>query len=180
MIFFSAVWVHCHHRDYLRWELVVLLILASLPFLLPLLAFYVKEIGKDGVLFNSIFEGTFDPTVVSLTANEPTPTGDGNETKVTPLSSHSKAARKVLRTLWKFQREHFKGELTPRWLFGIHPLSTDYPQFNSGAHELRWEKLIINDPRGMVGLSDLGVKYCQDNQKDLDASDDVWANFSPA
>lgn len=48
-----AVW-HILDQSFLRWEFVVLVCGASLPFLLPLMAIYIKGVGKDGVLFQDI------------------------------------------------------------------------------------------------------------------------------
>lgn len=45
-----AIW-HVQDLSFMRWEFVVLVAAASLPFLLPLLSVYVKGIGKDGITF---------------------------------------------------------------------------------------------------------------------------------
>lgn len=179
-IFLGAARVVYLHPHFLHWEGVVLLAIAALPFLLPLLALYVKGVGKDGVIFNSVFEG-------KVTAPEPSASIAAEKSSPKPampnhgtLAEYSKSARKVLRTLWKFQRDQFKDNFGQRWAFGVHPVSMDYPQFQMGSSELLWDHLVASDARGMVFLTDLGVEFCRSNQAELANDGDIWDKFGPA
>ena len=98
---------------------------------------------------------------------------------VSELKQHSKWARKVITTLWKFQIENFKEDTVKRWAFGVHPAAPDYQEFNQGVHELRYEGLVLLDPRGMVALSDKGLGFCQANKSELENNSDYWNQFSP-
>src|ERR1035438_1356240 len=121
VVFFGAAALHYRDRLFLRWEFVVLIVIASLPFLLPLLALYIRGVGKDGVFFNNVFSGpVFPPSGAGAQSFTTAPV----ETAAQPsadktLSDYTRAARKVLRTLWKFQREHFKDDFSKRWGFGV-------------------------------------------------------------
>jgi hypothetical protein len=49
--------------------------------------------------------------------------------------SPSQDAKKVLATLWRYQRQSFGNDTTKRWTFTVHPLARDYPRFLSGLSE---------------------------------------------
>ena len=56
-------------------------------------------------------------------------------------------------------------------------MALDYPQFNNGISELRFDGLVQNDGRGMVFLTDKGISFCRDNADVLSASGEVWDKF---
>jgi len=190
VIFIGAAYLHYMDRLFLRWEFVVLLAVAALPLLLPLFARYVKGIGKDGIQFHPIFGApvfvppsgsapSFDPDPMPTPPPTPTPT----PTPVVPIkkfTEYSKPARKVLRTLWKFQKEQFGDDFSKRWGFGIHPLALDFREFESGSAELRKDGLIQDDPRGMIFLTDAGIIFCRDRNSAFDGGGPVWSNFNAA
>ena len=181
ILFIGAAVLHFRDRLFLRWEFVVLMTAAALPFLLPLLAFYIKGVGKDGVFFNNIFAAPIfaPPTGESRQFSENPQTAD---TVFSPksLSDYSRAARKVLRTLWKYQRQQFKDDFSKRWGFGLHPLAIDFDRFSDGAAELRSDELIQDDARGMVFLSDKGVVFCRKNDPGLQGGGDTLDKFGPS
>ncbi|MFM2294972.1 MAG: hypothetical protein RLZZ350_1385 [Verrucomicrobiota bacterium] len=182
--FVAAARFSYHHPTFLTWQSIILLAIAGLPFILPLLAYYVKGFGKDGVMMNNVFDDSVDAPPgekegivfkgVGISEPEKLP---APQTKM--LGDYSKPARKVLRTLWKFQREQFKDDFSQRWAFGVHPLAMDHPQFQAGVSELRYDGLILKDGRGMVFLTDKGITFCRDNESGL-AGGDVWDKFGPA
>jgi hypothetical protein len=164
-----------HHPALLTLQMVVLILLGALPFILPLLSYYVKGIGKDGVMMNNVFEGS-----VRLPQEPVAIVNTEVRSKEKSFNDYSRPARKVLRTLWKFQNEQFKGDFTQRWSFGVHPLALDYPQFHSAIYELKFDGLIINDDRGMVFLSNQGIEFSKNNRPALEAGGDIWDRFGPA
>lgn len=170
-----------HHPDSLTWPVLVLLAIAGLPFILPLLAYYVKGIGKDGVMMNNVFDGTVpapEKKAAGVAVADAAPAVV--EANIRKIGDYSKPARKVIRTLWKFQRDQFKDDFSQRWAFGVHPMSMDYPQFRNGISELRFDGLIQYDGRGMVFLTDKGIAFCRDNDNGLAGGGDVWDKFGPA
>lgn len=50
-LFLGVAFWHVVNPTFMRWEFVVLVAAASLPFVLPLLSRYVKGVGKDGITF---------------------------------------------------------------------------------------------------------------------------------
>ena len=173
--FVLVAYLFRRHPTLLTWQVVVLLSLGGLPFILPLLSYYVKGFGKDGVMMNNVFDGTVSapPDAASIVSNE-------GKSKEKTFSDYSKPARKVLRTLWKFQHEQFKGDFSQRWAFGVHPLAMDYPQFHSAIYELLFDGLILNDVRGMVFLSNNGVEFGKKNKAAIETDGDIWDRFGPA
>lgn len=174
------------HPELLTWQAIIVFGAASLPFTLPLLAYYVKAVGKDGIMMNSgVFSDTVDaPSKTkeeikpeAATAAEPANAQAG---AAKTLGDYSRPARKVLRTLWKFQREQFKDDFSQRWAFGVHPMAMDYPSFQTGVSELRFDGLILKDGRGMVFLTDKGIAFCRDNDNGIKGGGDVWDKFGPA
>lgn len=171
-----------NHPDSLTWPVLVLLALAGLPLILPLLAYYVKGIGKDGVMMNNVFEATVPAPekkdgIALVTATTPEIAAQATIRK---LGDYSKPARKVMRTLWKYQREQFKDDFSQRWAFGVHPMAMDYPQFRNGITELRFDGLVLYDGRGMVYLTDKGIEFCRANEDGLAGDGDTWDKFGPS
>ena len=182
IVFLSIAKKIVRHPGFLTWQTLVLLAIAGLPFVLPLLAYYVKGIGKDGVMMNNVFDGTVPAPERKAAAVAAAAATQGVAVGVNArkLGDYSKPARKVIRTLWKFQGEQFKDDFSQRWAFGVHPMAMDYPQFRNGVMELRFDGLIQYDGRGMVFLTDEGVAFCRENENGLVGSGDVWDKFGPA
>jgi hypothetical protein len=44
-------------------------------------------------------------------------------------------AKKVLATLWRYQRQSFGSDTTKRWTFTVHPFAREYPRFLGGLSE---------------------------------------------
>ena len=164
---------------FLQWEVVVLLTGVSLPFLLPLLALYIKGIGKEGVIFNDVVSKSVSAETVrgiELTFADKRPTRQA----LPQISDLGVRARKVLRTLWYFQRQQFGEAQDKRWGFGIHPSAPDYVEFRAGATELLTSGLIAEDRRGLVFLSDSGMEFCKQHENELGDRNDMWTTFGPA
>ena len=182
VLFLGAAVLHYYDRLFLRWEFVSLLTIAAIPFLLPLLALYIRGIGKDGVIFNNVFSGSvFPATLTGVPIVPPSdPAAPPRTLAKKTLSDYSRAARKVLRTLRRFQLDHFKEDTSKRWAFGVHPMAIDYDVFEAGTMELRRDGLIQDDGRGMVFLSDAGIDFCGKNAQGFDGGGDTWEKFGAA
>jgi len=165
------------YPNFLTWQVVVVLAIACLPIILPLLAFYVKGIGKDGVMMNNVFTGSV--TAPTEPAEQPNEQPDDTTTSRKKIfADYSTPAKKVLRTLWRFQHEQFNEDYSQRWAFGVHPASMDYPKFHAAYRELTFDGLINMGPKGLVFLSNTGVDFCKANKDSLKKGD-VWDSFDP-
>jgi len=169
---YIAIW-----KSYeITWELIVVLALASMPFILVLLARYVKKIKIGNHEYEAPEEEELSKEDVTRLAAESPKTEEKN-LKYGDLSRH---AKKVIRTLWTFQRQHFGAQDARRWGFGIHPSAPDYPQFRIGATELLEVGLTVENGKGMVFLNDAGMEFCRTNKNVIDGGGDIWSSFSAA
>lgn len=186
LVFGYSAWQHFHDRQFLRWEYVVLLAIATLPFLLPVLSCYIRGIGKDGISLYDPFQSRASAREVDKLAIEfgPVPNGarvEYRDIRRVPAQFDDLTwrAKKVIRTLWKFQREQFGEDDPRRWGFGIHPTAADYTDFRIGATELLAVGFIVEDGRGMIFLSSAGISFCKEPgvRNALEAGGDIWSKF---
>lgn len=160
----------------LTWELIVTVAIASLPFNLVLLSRYIKHIKIGNHEYESADARDISKEdVAKLQGVAPEPEGDaptyGN------LTRH---AKKVLRTLWTYQRQHFGTQDSRRWGFGVHPSAPDYPQFRIGATELLQVGLTVESDKGLVFLNEKGMAFCRQNKNAIDGGGDLWTSFTEA
>jgi hypothetical protein len=177
----------------LSWELLVLLSVVLLPFILPLLGFYVGKIGaleinreiyrsdefesvaiinEDSAPQPAVIPTTAPPPVIQLQAEQNHP--DPNFYALT------NDEQKVMRTLWKHQREYHKEGKASLWGFVIGSGSPDYRSFVRGVHSLMQRKLVKQDARGLAFLTHYGLGYADQNADLLEQVGDTWTEFEPA
>lgn len=181
-----AAWLHFCDRLFLRWEYVVLIVLATLPFLLPLLSLYIRGVGKDGLLLHDPFQDRSKAPDVDRVASQSKDAvakhepGDAEaRKKVERFADLSPKAKKVLRTLWRFQQEQFGENDQRRWGFRISSSAPDFSFFRIGATELLTLGFVGENDRGLVFLSSEGVEFCKRVRGELDGGGDYWQNFGP-
>lgn len=165
---------------------VVLASLALLPWLLKLLSRYLSEfnVGPSGVS-GKTREGVINkdeiekkPTLVTAINTKPdAPTTPPREDKFELLLPQTK---KVLRTLWKFQVEHFGPDDARRWGFGVGTGAPDYQDFSLGLLELLKSKFVAVDARGLVFLSNEGVQFCKEYSPEISAYPIFYDKFGSA
>ncbi len=179
LVFGFLIYLHVWGHVCLSWELIVLVILMTLPFLLPLLATYLNSASKDGLGFrdpvSDVRPATDVPDLPTNTDEAPKQTLAA--AVIDPVVKFSPSARRVLRTLWHFQKE--QPDKTKRWGFSVHPSSSDYSIFRHGADELLEHALATRDARGLVYISKAGIEFCETNGDRL-GSGEIWTNFRPA
>lgn len=180
LVFLSVAFLHYRDRTFLRWELVAILVLACLPFILPLLRIYrVKSLGKDGIGFDGDVgpqpAGPGEQELFTSDLKLATKT-DGGAPEKKKLGDFSRFGRKVLRTLWKYQRTQFGDDYSKRWGFGISPLADDFRIFEAGCEELRRDGL-IQDRGNLVYLTDSGIVFCREFNLGLEGGGDTWDKF---
>jgi hypothetical protein len=87
-------------------------------------------------------------------------------------------AKKVLRTLWKFQTEHFGANYDKRWGFGVGPGAPDYSSFLLGVSDLVKRHFVYVDSRGFVFLTNLGIEFCQEHTEEINNYPDYYSRFT--
>jgi hypothetical protein len=86
--------------------------------------------------------------------------------------------KKVLRTLWRYQVEHFGPDDIRRWGFTVGVGTGDYNDFSLGALELARLRLVIVDLKGFVFLTDSGVQYCKEHNEEIAKYPYYYSHFS--
>jgi hypothetical protein len=184
----------------LTWTFLAALWSMCLPFILVLLHCYVKRFklgGMEGEM-TSLPASDVGPTgrgMVMRLANERLPdqpsedsmeSSDQQESgRAVPREADnfeqlSPQARKVLRTLWTFQRMTFgPSDAQRRWGFGINPAAPDYGFFAAGSAELVIWGFVAQNEKAMVFLNNDGMDFCRQHEAWL-LSGDVWSKFAPA
>lgn len=120
---------------------------------LPWLTLFFKKIEIPGGWSAEVHDRSqsatsnpLPPTVTSANLTVPI-SGDGN---------------KILSTLWRYQLQHFGGDMTKRWTFAIHPSATQYPDFVSGLGDLLKRGLVVVNPvNNQVLLTNEGITFVQ-------------------
>jgi hypothetical protein len=114
-----------------------------------------------------------EPQSQAITAQPLTPQAAPQPLGLQPADL-SPAAAKILRTLWKYQKQTFQDDYSKRWLFGINPLVLDYASFLSGVSELIPRGLVAVSPENhLCMLTNEGIAYVQ-QKPDLQAGDDFY------
>ena len=200
VVFFFVSALYVWDGVELTWTFLAALWSMCLPFILVLLHCYVKRFKL----------GSVEGEMTSLPASEVGPTGRGevmhlaNERQADQpeelprpaahfqggaaapreadnFEQLSPQARKVLRTLWTFQRMTFgPNDAQRRWGFGINLAAPDYAFFAAGSAELVLWGLVAQNEKAMVFLNNDGMDFCRRHESWLLSGGDVWSKFAPA
>jgi hypothetical protein len=115
-----------------------------------------------------------EPRTQATTA-EPLPPQAPPQQPALQAAALSPAATKILRTLWRYQKQHFKDDHSKRWMFAVNPLAPDYAVFLSGLSELVQRSLVAVSPDNhLCMLTNEGIAYMEQHP-DLQGGDDVYA-----
>jgi hypothetical protein len=140
------------------WVLIVILAVGAAPWLSK----YIKSISQKGIEFAT--QGSVP------SAPQPQAPLDFNS-----LSYHEK---KILATLWKYQRQVFGDKREPRWTFIVLNESPSNMAFSLGCLGLFGKNLAGTAPSGQVLLSDHGFDFCAANAAQMANWNDTYNNFS--
>jgi len=153
----------------LNWIHVALLVVALFPWYLH--AIRTLKVGGTEVEFDRAQDTTDQlppaPSAPSTPA-QPTsaPAGD-------PLADPN--ARRILATLWRYQRQHFANDDTRRWTFTVHPFAPAYPDFVTGlALLLRRGLAVVAPENNHCMLSNEGLAFCRQHATELEAEQDMY------
>lgn len=98
---------------------------------------------------------------------EPQPTEPSRDT----LSTESK---KILATLWKYQKQTFKDDYSKRWMFRLFPNAVHYSTYLTAVVELLKTGLIALDPeKDYLMLTNEGISFI-DRSSELQNYTDIY------
>jgi hypothetical protein len=86
--------------------------------------------------------------------------------------------QKMMRTLWKYQRDYIRQGKSELWGFAVGSSSPEYGKFARGFSSLAQRGLVHQDKKGLVYLSLKGLGYAQRNDDLLSEDGDVWTQFT--
>jgi hypothetical protein len=129
---------------------------------LPWLTLFFRKFKIPG------FEGESYDRTQSKTDNPPPPKAATTTTTTTlepeEIMELTDEGKKILATLWKYQKIYFKDDYSRRWTFSIFPNSSAYPGFIRGLAELLNLGLVsISLDTNQVLLTNEGIGYIENN-----------------
>lgn len=95
-----------------------------------------------------------------------------------PFPMLTNQEKKVLATLWKYQKIHFPRNPEQRWTFTVGSNSPHYTQFSYGFLLLGAKGLATVAPSGQILLSNQGFNYCQAHDAEISRWPETYDNFS--
>jgi len=130
-----------------------ILILAALPWL----KFFFKEIrlpGGAGAVYQDRSQSVSQTPI-------PPQSEPSMQRETTDLSL---AAKKIIATLWKYQKQYFKDDISKRWTFTVHPLAQGYPNYLTGLGELVQRGFVSVSPENQhCMLTNEGINFVNSN-----------------
>ncbi len=88
------------------------------------------------------------------------------------------AAKKVLRTLWKFQVEQFGPDDIGHGVSPLGRAAPDYQEFNLGITQLLMRGLVFLGYEVFVFLTEAGIDFCKQYNKQIVSYPFYYSNFS--
>ena|SRR5205823_6286226 len=113
---------------------------------LPWLTLFFKKFKVPGIVEGEAHDraqGSTPPTPPKMATekNEKVPEAQPQRFKGLPAS-----AQKILRTLWRYQKQLYKEDYSRRWTFAIFPTAPGYPEYLAGLSVLLRMNLISMNP----------------------------------
>ena len=139
----------------------------------PWLGHVFESVGKDGAKYRNTKSGEAHA--------EPPANNTASTVKATTHPSFDAMAydeKRIIATLWKYQKRHFPRQRDSRWTFTVQIGSPDYMGFSYGFLELVKKSFVAVAPNGHVMLSETGYQFCEANDAPLSRWTDTYDRFS--
>jgi hypothetical protein len=151
------------------WVLVAVVALCFAPWL----GYVFESIGKEGAKYRNTKSGAsvIPPAIGAAVAAQAQP-------QQTTFDAMAYDEKKIIATLWKYQKSHFPNQKVSRWTFVVQIGSPDYMGFSYGVFELVKKGLASVAPNGQIMLSQLGYIFCEENDHPISRWTDTYDRFS--
>jgi hypothetical protein len=162
-----------------RWETIAIFSLLVSPFLLLLASQYIKKVKWGDKEFETQSTSSTKEYVENLEMKTKDPAPQAAITPTLSLMSYnavSKTGKKILRTLWHYQKQHFGADNEKRWGFTTRGQGVEAKDFEFGAFTLLQQNAIIQDQQGMVFMTESGIEFCK-KQTSFVESGDIFTKF---
>ena len=162
-----------------HWETIAIFSLLASPFLLLLASQYIKKVKWGDKEFETQSTSSTKEYVENLEKKTKEPAVPVPLTPTLNLMSYnavSKTGKKILRTLWHYQKQHFGADSEKRWGFTIRGQGAEAKDFEFGVFTLLQQNAVIQDEQGMVFLTESGIEFCK-KQRSFVESGDIFTKF---
>lgn len=132
------------------------LILIGIGFL-PWLTLFVKKFKLPGGVEGETHQREQGST------EKPAPPVDEATHKGLTTSSLSPEEKKIMATLWRYQKQHFGDDKSKRWTFVVSPTAPLYSKYLKGTSELFEKGLISFAPDHHIMLTNEGIQFMEHN-----------------
>ena len=153
--------------------------IALLPWFLKLFSKYLSEfeVGARGISAK-IKETVRNKDEVEKIEIEPIAKDKIPENVLSSFEQYMPEAKKILRTLWKQQVEHFGAEDLRRWGFSVGKGAPDYSEFILGITQLLMDHLIVFQDGDFVFLTNKGIDFCKEFNREISTYPSYYSSFS--
>ncbi len=128
-----------------------------------------ESISKDGVKYRQ--QG-------STPAQPATPFAIAQAHPSSIFSQMAIQEKKVLATLWKYQKIHFQNRRDQRWTFTVATGSPEYMEFSFGVLLLIDKRYAAVAPSGQIMLTESGYNFCHEHDLEISAWPTTYDRFS--
>ena len=158
ILFFLGV---LHLLGYLKfdWPVIVVFALALFPAIAPLIK--SLRVSKEGFEFEMSQGKATKEEIEKLNREEPLNSNT--------FSAFSLEAKRVLKSLWHFQKKLYGPDNATRWGFTVGSGASNYKDFLSGVGFLIGKNLIVTDLNQMVYLKNEGIDFCNSNDSEINS-----------
>ena len=103
-----------------------------------------------------------------------TPTPQYMENAEATAGTFNTMEKKILSTLWHYQKLHNKDDETQRWTFGVHPYAPEYPEYLEAISKLIKRRLVsIHPDTYQCLLTSIGIEFLK-NHTELQTEDNLF------
>ena len=142
----------------------------------PWLGHVFESVGKDGAKYRNTKSGESHD---ELPANSATSPLTAIIADISPsFDAMAYDEKRIIATLWKYQKRHFPNQPESRWTFTVQIGSPDYMGFSYGFLELVKKSFVTVATNGHVMLSERGYQFCEANDTPLSRWTDTYDRFS--
>jgi hypothetical protein len=162
---------------------IILAFVAMSPWLLPMLAANFDEfaITLQGVSWKTRSRKSTAEEVKAVTPvsenQEKKGVAGGLSSDVPAFANLKPQTRKVMKTLWHFQKEFFPTDDQKRWGFVVPPAAPDFQSYLIGLSEAVSYGLVAVDFRGFCFLTEAGLSYCSQHKDSIAAENSFYTAF---
>lgn len=158
---FSAALLFSHLDKCITIDWISIVLLGFI--LIPWYLYYVKGFKLPG--------GT--EILLQDTTDKPVPPSESSNPESFDLSS-SPQSLKILKTLWKHQKQYFQDDFSKRWMFIVTPQATVYGDFLTGLVQLFKAGYVAINPEHYCMLTNEGISYCKENEESIMNYPDIY------